>query len=218
MALLGGAGLREQLAHLLVEHLHGGDREPRLQVDQLGGQGRAAATDGVVRQQERWRDRALPHQLPEATLVDGVGDSGVEPDLPHIGQTREEPGQIPRRGRVGDVAKPGDRRHSGRGIGNQQGVEGRDIPPVLQARLGPASVDGEQRLRQPKLVGQVGDEFPRRRLVVSEPKARVAQQRHPGRCAQSVGVASPSRQKNEIGGPKRVVARQGGALGRDAEQ
>jgi hypothetical protein len=95
---------------------------------------------------------------------------------------------------------------------------GRDIPPVLKARLGPGSVDGEQRLRQPKLVGQVGDEFPWRRLGVPEPEAWVAQQRHPGRCAQSVGVASPSSQKVEIVGPERVVARQGSAPGRGVEQ
>jgi hypothetical protein len=233
--------------------------------------------------------------------VDGVGDGGVEPDLPHIGETREKPRQIPRRGRVGDVAKPGDRRHSGRGIGNQQGIDGRglcgrdgaghgvkralastrtpgqtdpldaggrgkdhtsfpeslgdssrnrkplvgrpsglsrsiqsegdvthlepahaevgrDIPPVLQACLGSAAVGAEQRLRQPELVSQVGDEFPWRRLVVPETEARVTQQRHPGRCAQSVGVASPSSQKVEIVGPERVVARQGGPLRRDAKQ
>jgi hypothetical protein len=58
----------------------------------------------------------------------------------------------------------------------------------------------------------------RRRLVVSEPEAWVAQQRHPGRGAQSVGVASPSSQKVEIVGAERVVARHGRALGRDAKQ
>jgi hypothetical protein len=77
MALLGGAGLGEQLAHLLVEHLHGGVGQSRLQIDQLGGQGRAAAPNRIVGQQKRWRYRTLAHQLPEPALVDGIGDSGV---------------------------------------------------------------------------------------------------------------------------------------------
>ena len=270
-------------------------------VDHLGGQGRSAATDRVVRQQKRWRDRTLAHQLPEPALVDVVCDGGVEPDPTHISQTRQKPRQIPRRRRAGDVAEPGDRRHSGRGIWNQQGVEGRglfgcdgashgvqralastrtpgqadpfdtggrgkdhapfseafddsvdnrkslvgrpgglgrpvqgegdvaglesayaevgrDIPPVLQARFGPSAIGAEQRLRQAELVGQVGEEFSRRRLIVPESEAWVAQQRHPGRGAQTVGVTPPGRQKVEVIGPERVVARQGGALGRDAEQ
>ena len=66
-------GFGEQRTDQFVEHLDGGVRKPRFEIDGLGGERGPAAALAVVAQQECRRDRSFTRKLPEPVFMDAEG-------------------------------------------------------------------------------------------------------------------------------------------------
>jgi hypothetical protein len=116
-------GLGEQRADQLVEHLDGGVRQPRFEIDGLRGQRGAAAAEAIVAEQEGRRDGAFSHQLPKPVVVDAVSKFGIESYFADISQPLDDLVEVAGARRLRHVTEPGQRRPLQGGIVDQQRIE-----------------------------------------------------------------------------------------------
>jgi hypothetical protein len=121
--LLAFVGLGEQRADQLVEHLDGGVRKPRFEIDDLGGQRGSTAAHAVIAEQKRRRDGTFSRQLPEPMLVDAQGELGVELHFADIGQTLDDLVEVGGPRRLRYVAEPGQRCALQCGVVDEQRIE-----------------------------------------------------------------------------------------------
>ena len=106
---LAAPGAREQGADKLVEHLHRGVRQPRLEIDQARDEHRSATAGRVIGEQEGRRRGALAHELPEAVLVNGAHDVGGDAERAHEGEPLDNAIDVRRRRQLRNVAQPCER-------------------------------------------------------------------------------------------------------------
>ncbi len=92
------------------------------------GQGRSPATERIVREEECRRNCSFTYELAKSALVDALGHPRVDADAADVGQASEDAGEISGGWAVARVAQPRERGHPTFLIGDQQSVEGADLP------------------------------------------------------------------------------------------